>query len=62
MNVSLGNILFKKKAIHLVTEKYGPSKTRGDCCLVRRNKRKFLKNIKGLPSKASPSLSHGYVM
>lgn len=54
MNMSLGNILVKKKAIHLVTEKYGPSKTRGDCCLVRRNKRKFLKNIKGYQVKLHP--------
>ena len=51
MNMAVGNILFKNKASHLVTYKPGPSKIQVDYCLVRRNQRKFLKDIKFLRSK-----------
>ena len=49
MNMTVGNALFKKRASHLATCESCPSKTQVDC-LVRRNQRKFFKDIKVLPS------------
>ena len=40
----------KEKPSHLLTYESGPSKTLIDYCIVRRNERKFLKDIKALPS------------
>ena len=50
MNMTLGNTPFKKRAIHLVTYESGPSKTQIDYCLVKRNQRNLLKDIKFLPN------------
>ena len=46
MNTTVENTLFNKKASHLVIYETGLSKTQVDCYLVRRNKRKLLKDIK----------------
>ena len=39
----------KKKARYLFIYESGPSKTQVDYCLIKRNQRKFLKDIKLLP-------------
>ena len=60
MNMAVENTLFKKSESHPVTYKAGPSKTRVDYCLVRRNQRKFLKDIEVLLLKSVlPSLNYG---
>ena len=50
MNIPVGNTFFKKRVSHLVTHESRPSKTQLDYCLIRRNQRKFLKDMKVLPS------------
>ena len=52
MNMTVGTTLFKKRENHLVTYESGPSKTQVGHCLVglRRNQKKFLKDITVLPS------------
>ena len=50
MNMTVGNTLFKMRVSHLVTYEPGPYKRNVDHCLVKRKQRKFLKDIKVLPS------------
>ena len=50
MNITVGNTLFKKKTSHLVTYESVSSKTQVYHCLVMRNKRKFLEDMKVLSS------------
>ena len=50
MKVTVENTLFNKRASHLVILESDPSKTRFNYYLVRRKQRKFLKDIKVLPS------------
>ena len=50
INTSAGNTLFRKKTSNLLACEPGPSKTQVDYCLIRRNQRKFLKDIKVLSS------------
>ena len=50
MNMTVGNTHFKKSESDLVTYESGPSKTRVDYSLVRRNQRKLLQDMKILPS------------
>ena len=54
MDMAVGRTLSKKRANHLVTCESGPSKTQFDYCLLRRNQRKFLKDIKVLPKAECP--------
>ena len=51
MNMTVRNALFKKKAIHQVNHKRGPSETRVFIAvLVRENQRGFLRDIEVLSS------------
>lgn len=50
VNLLVGNITFKKRASHLVTYHCGLLKTQGDYWLVRRDQRKFVKDVKVLLS------------
>ena len=45
-NTTVGNMLFRKRAICLVTYEFGPSKTQVDYRFVRRNQRKIFKDTK----------------
>ena len=47
---TVGNTLISRKANNLATYESGPSKTEVDYCLVKRNRRKFWKGVKVLPS------------
>ena len=48
MNMTVRNTLFQKRVSHQATYDFSPSKTQVDYFLVRRNQRKFLKDIKSL--------------
>ena len=50
MKMTVGNKLFKKRASHLVIYESGPSKAQINNYLLRRNQRKFFKDMKTLPS------------
>ena len=50
MKMTVGNTLFKKKESNLVPYKSDKSNTHADYCLVRRNLKKILKDIKVLRS------------
>ena len=43
--MTVGKVIFKKRASHTVVCDVGPSKTAEDCCLVWRDQRTFLKDI-----------------
>ena len=50
LNLAVGNTLFKKAASHVISYESRASNTQVKYCLVRRNQRKFLEDIKILPS------------
>ena len=50
INMRVGKILFHKRKSHPVTYESGPSKMQVEYCLVRRDQRKFVKDMKALPS------------
>ena len=51
LNMAIKNAIFKKKASHIINFEPGPSKTRVNYGLVKRNQTKFLKDTKVLPRK-----------
>ena len=50
MDMIVANTFFKKRDSHLVTYESGSAKTQVDYCLVRKDQRKLLKDIKVIPS------------
>ena len=61
--MTVGNTLFTKRASHLVSYESGPSKAQVNYRLVRRNQRKFLKDLESYLVKfVSPGISHWYAI